>query len=213
VEAGGVVVAHGRRLPAVVLLFQAAKREILPLPLVFFCFFLFFLCFVYQWLSPLSSRFVSKNSLPGFKLPMFFPSSLYISFPLFLFSPSSLPFGSFFSLFGSFSPPSPLLPFACWCWVSIYKAKGVGALYCCAWGAGQRWVGWWAQLARHGAPDFSSSRCVGRRVFRRARSSQELMKRRSKTIYLPLLHIQGKEKEEQCCSKRHYSALFFSFSF
>jgi len=66
-------------------------------PLVFFSFFfLFFLCFVYQWLSPLSSRFVSKNSLPGFKLPVFFPSSLYISFPLFLFSLSSLPFGSFF---------------------------------------------------------------------------------------------------------------------
>jgi hypothetical protein len=27
---------------------------------------------------------------------------------------------------------------------------------------------------------------------------------------LPLLHVQGKEKGEQCRSKRHYSAFFFN---
>ena len=32
-EAGDGVVAHGRRLQATILLFQAAKRESLPLPL------------------------------------------------------------------------------------------------------------------------------------------------------------------------------------
>jgi len=43
-------------------------------------------------------------------------------------------------------------------------------------GAGQRRsVGHWAPLARRVAPDFSSSRCVGLRVFRRARESLEMM--------------------------------------
>jgi hypothetical protein len=44
VEAGGGVVAHGRWLQAATLLFQAAKREILPLPFsrVFFPILLFF---------------------------------------------------------------------------------------------------------------------------------------------------------------------------
>ena len=43
-------------------------------------------------------------------------------------------------------------------------------------GAGQRRsVGQWAPLARRVAPDFSSSRCVGLRVFRRARDSLEMM--------------------------------------
>ena len=51
VEAGGGVVAHGRRLQTVILLFPAAEREILPLPLSSIFFRSFFLCFVYQWLS------------------------------------------------------------------------------------------------------------------------------------------------------------------
>jgi hypothetical protein len=38
-------------------------------------------------------------------------------------------------------------------------------------------------------------------------------RRRSKTAYLPLLHVQRKEKEEQCRSKRNYSALFIYFYF
>jgi len=60
-----------------------------------------------------------------------------------------------------------------------------------------------------GALDFSSSRCVGLWVFCRANGSQELMKKEKKTAYLHLLHVQGKEKKEQCRSKRHCSALFF----
>jgi hypothetical protein len=32
---------------------------------------------------------------------------------------------------------------------------------------------------------------------------------KNKTFYLPLLHVQGKKKEEQCRSKQHCSALFF----
>ena len=67
-------------------------------------------------------------------------------------------------------------------------------------GAGQRWsVGQWAPLARRVAPDFSSSRCVGLRVFRRARESLEMMMKEAeekKTVSLPLLHVQGKEKGE-----------------
>jgi len=51
VEAGGGVMAHGRRLQAAMLLFQAAEREILPLPLSSIFFRSFFLCFVYQRLS------------------------------------------------------------------------------------------------------------------------------------------------------------------
>jgi hypothetical protein len=44
VEAGGGVVAHGRQLQEAALLFQAAEREILPLPFshVFFPILLFF---------------------------------------------------------------------------------------------------------------------------------------------------------------------------
>jgi hypothetical protein len=37
-------------------------------------------------------------------------------------------------------------------------------------------------------------------------------RRRSKTAYLPQQHVQKKEKEEQCRSKRHCSA-FFPFHF
>jgi hypothetical protein len=82
-------------------------------------------------------------------------------------------------------------------------------------GAGQRRsVGQWAPLARRVAPDFSSSRCVGLRVFCRARESLEMMMKEAeekKTVSLPLLHVQGKEKGEQCRSKRHCSALYFFY--
>ena len=95
VEPGGCVVAHGRQLQVAVLLFQAAEREVLALPLsssVLFFFFLFFRCQV-----------VSPFVLPVYfflKFPPLFQASPYsflplsILFPLFLFSPSSLPFSS-----------------------------------------------------------------------------------------------------------------------
>jgi hypothetical protein len=63
VEAGGGVVAHGRRLQAAALLFQATEREILPLPfssvsfplLSFFSGFPFILPVCFQLSSPVSS--------------------------------------------------------------------------------------------------------------------------------------------------------------
>ena len=143
VETGGGVVAHGRQLPAAVLLFRAAEREVTapPYSSVSFPLLLFFRCF------PLSSRFV------------FF----LISYPVSRFSFLSLCFGSslsilsvlslsviFFSSVCSLLPsvPSPL---------SSSRA-GVQSLFI-------------------GALDFSSSRCVGLRVFCRANGSQELMKK------------------------------------
>jgi len=136
-------------------------------------------------------RFLSFYSLCPLPLGLFFPlfglfSPLFCSFspltlivPLFYlsqslpclwFSPFFFFFGPFPFLFPSFSSLRSLFsllvpPLLCWRWVSIYRAKGEGALYCCAWGVGQHRVGWWARLARRGAPDFSSSRCVGLRAF------------------------------------------------
>jgi len=43
-----------------------------------------------------------------------------------------------------------------------------------------------------------------------ARGVHGLMKKEEKKC-LPLLHVQGKEKGEQCRSKRHYSTSFFFF--
>jgi hypothetical protein len=79
VETGGCVVAHGRRLPAAVLLFQAAEREVTapPFSSVSFPLLSFFSGFPF----PLSSRFVFFNFLPRFKLSFLslcFGSSLSI---------------------------------------------------------------------------------------------------------------------------------------
>jgi hypothetical protein len=38
---------------------------------------------------------------------------------------------------------------------------------------------------------------------------EELKRKKTKVFILPLLHVQGKKKEEQCRSKRHCFALFF----
>jgi len=57
VEAGGGVVAHGRRLQAAALLFQAAERESLPLPLSSSFSFFFLSLFRLPVVVPLSSRF------------------------------------------------------------------------------------------------------------------------------------------------------------
>jgi len=85
---------------------------------------------------------------------------LYLSLPYLQLSPFSFFFGSLSFLFFSFSSLRFLFFLfphsAYWRWVSIYRAKGAGALYCYAWGAGQRRVGWWARLAGHGSAGFSS---------------------------------------------------------
>jgi hypothetical protein len=64
-EAGGGVVAHGRRLQTVILLFPAAEREILPLPLssIFFSFFLSL--FRLPVVVSLSSRFCFLKNFPS----------------------------------------------------------------------------------------------------------------------------------------------------
>ena len=128
VEAGGGVVAHGRRLPAAALLFQAGVREILPLPFsyVFFHILLFFSGFpfilpvccqvpypvssfsflsvcIYQWFSfvrfVFSPRFVLYFTL--------FPLRLSSQFLLLLLPLSLVRSLSYPCLFG-FSPSGPL---------------------------------------------------------------------------------------------------------
>jgi len=116
VEAGGGVVAHERQLQVAVLLFQAAERErflLFPSPLVF----RFFLS-----LLSLSSGFsLCTPCLFFLKFPPLFQASPYsflplcISFPLFLFSPSSL---SFF-----------FVPW-CWRWVVFIGQRERGRPYC-----------------------------------------------------------------------------------
>ena len=90
VEAGGGVMAHGRRLQAAMLLFQAAEREILPLPLSSIFFVLSFsVSFTSGCPFVLSVLFFFfLISLPGFKLPLnlsflsLFRYSLFGHFPL-----------------------------------------------------------------------------------------------------------------------------------
>jgi len=113
VEAGGGVVAHGRRLQAAVLLFKRQRERdffLFPSPLVFSFFLSLFRLPV---VIPLSSRFCfKKTSLPGFKLPLTlsFISLFHFSLWLVLSSP----------LFFSF--------FACWRLGPIYRAKGAGGV-------------------------------------------------------------------------------------
>jgi len=63
-------------------------------------------------------------------------------------------------------------------------------------------------------PWFLIMRVCGAPGFGRACGVQGLMKKEeeNKSVYLPLLHVQGKEKEEQCRSKRHCSSLSLSVS-
>jgi hypothetical protein len=65
-------------------------------------------------------------------------------------------------------------------------------------GTGQRRsVGQWAPLARRVAPDFSSSRCVGPQVFRRARESLEMMMKEAeekKRFLFPCCTSRGRRK-------------------
>jgi len=124
VEAGGNVVAHGRQLQVAVLLFQAAKREVLSLPLSSNVSF-FFLFFRLPVVCPFVLPFFFLNSLPCFKLPrvlsflsLYFVSSLSILSVL-----SPFQFSFFFFLL-------------CWRWVVFIGQRERGCPYCCAWGAG-----------------------------------------------------------------------------
>jgi hypothetical protein len=86
VEAGGGVVAHGRRLQAAVLLFKRRRERdffLFPSPLVFL-FFSFSVSFIRGYPFVLLVLFFKKTSLPGFKLPLtlsflsLFPFSLWL---------------------------------------------------------------------------------------------------------------------------------------
>jgi len=116
VETGGCVVAHGRRLPAAVLLFQAAEREVTapPFSSVSFPLLSFFSGF------PLPSRFVLLISYP---VSSFSFLSLCSGSSLSILSVLSLSVRFFFSSvrspFSLFISPSP----ACWRSVSIYRGQ------------------------------------------------------------------------------------------
>jgi len=127
VEAGGCVVAHGRQLQAVVLLFQAAEREVTALPLsssVSFVF-LFFRCQVVSLFVLSALLFVSLSNPPLFRTSSYSFLPLSILFPVF----------SILSVL-SFFPPSLVLVLR----VVFIGKRGAGASlsppYCCSWRAG-----------------------------------------------------------------------------
>ena len=106
VEAGGSVVAHGRQLQAITLLFQAVEKtaHVLPLSSVLL---LFFCCISFSLYSGLGD--VSFQD-PTSSAPLFLFLTLTVHSPL----PLTVPLGRFFLFpFGSFSlssnPPVPLM--------------------------------------------------------------------------------------------------------
>jgi hypothetical protein len=66
----------------------------------------------------------------------------------------------------------------------------------------RRVIDLWAWLARSGSLGFLARHAVQREV-------AHLKKKNQPFFFLPLLHVQGRKKEEQCRSKRHRSDLFF----
>ena len=148
--------------------------------------------------------------------PVFFPS--LVRFPLFgscrsLFSfVNSLCLSPFFSLSSS--------SLACWrCGGVFIGQKGAGASllppYSSAWGAGlccpTTTPGWlangWGWQGAASLVFFHQESAWG--VWQAGGVSGST--RKEEKNYLPLLHVQGKEKGEQCRSKRHCSAPFFSY--
>jgi len=110
--------------------------------------------FVFPFLYPHSPSPVYGFSRFSFLFGMF--SSLrFVCFSLFLFYFSA----SFPSPFSFKKSPSLFLV------LGTVFIEQRGAACCCVWRAGQRRVGWWARLARRGAPDFSLSWCMGLRAF------------------------------------------------
>ena len=227
VEAGGGVLAHGRRLQAAALLLRttvlqsffkffyqlAAFPSYISVPLPFGSFSTLFGSFCF-----LSFFFSLCFSLLSFSL--FFRSSLVrVSFPLLsrsLFSFSSPPFFlPFLLLFGLFIEP-----------------KG-GAFYGCTWGARAAAVGRPFGCSCRGSASCFLGRCAAggrpvssvggptawgfglvRRVVQRERGNafcffRKRNNQRKPFFFPPVLHVQGRKKEEQCRSKRHRSVFFF----
>jgi hypothetical protein len=97
VEVGGGVVAQGRHLQAVVLLFQAAEREVPALPLFSSVSFFLSLLLLSNGFSLFYSLFIFLlNSLPCFELPRILSFLSQFCFLPFLSSSSSLSFDYIF---------------------------------------------------------------------------------------------------------------------
>jgi len=226
VEAGGGVVAHGRQLQAAVLLFQAAEREIPALPFSGYFSFSFCSCLCVCFSTPVpllvsvSSLSLISHSpsplsltvpLPCFQLPHFLSFFFFQSLSFSFFSFSSLR-SLFFSLSSScvlalggiYGQRERGVPIA-----ALLLRMGSRALLPCH---GVGLAGQWAWLAGRGSPGLSSWGCVGLRVWQSTRGGRwawRIKEEKNKSFFLPLLRVQGKKKAEQCCSKRHRSALFF----
>jgi hypothetical protein len=241
VEAGGSVVTHGRQLQAAVLLFQVTEREIpaLPFSSIFFSpsstTFPFLFVLVYVCFFQLPFLFLFRYSLSPLALPVLLlylsqtlsPISSFPIFFLFFFSFGPFPFRSFLSLLSILSFLSLSVPLSCVLALGgIYREKGAGASllppYCCAWGAGfccpatvpgwlasgRGWQGATPPVPHHeGAWGFWFWQSTWHEGV-----NEERRRKKNKTCYLPLLHVQGKNKEEQCRLKRHYSVLIFFFN-
>jgi len=148
--------------------------------------------------------------------PVFFPS--LVRFPLFGSCPSLFSFVNSLCLSPFFSLSRPL---ACWrCGGVFIGQKGAGASllppYSSAWGVGlccpataPGWLanGWGWQGAT--SLVFLIMRVHEGRLWQAGGVSGST--RKEEKNYLPLLHVQGKEKGEQCRSKRHCSAPFFFY--
>jgi len=163
--------------------------------------------------SPFASLGLSFD-IPGFRFLLFrFLLSQHCWFlslgfpPRFLpFSPPPLlPFGSLFIGAGGAGSTLPR-PIAAHAW-------GARLLHCCGAGRGGQW-----RRRLRGTTSLSAHheevRVASGFGFNRARGERERgrnKRKRTKTS-LPLLRVQGKKKEEQCCLKRHcfvFPLLFF----
>jgi len=149
-----------------------------------------------------------------YSLPLSFSFSVhsFLSFPLFF-------------LCLSLSPP--LLPLACWrCGgVFIGQKEAEASLlppYSSAWGAGlcypattPGWLanGWgWqgaAPLFFFFIPIMRVHKGLVLAGMREERDATKIKEKKQNLFFLPLLHVQGKKKKEQCRSKRHRSDPFF----
>ena len=184
---------------------------------VYVCVFQLPFLFLFRYRpSPLSLTvpllYLSQSLSPVSSFPFFFLFFFFRSLSFSLFSFSSLR-----SLFCSLSS-SCMLALG-----GIYRVKGAGASllppYCRAWGAGiccpATTSGWLASGRgwQGAAPPVSHHEGAWGFRFGRARGEgdghEELKKKKTKVSFFPCCASRGKKKAEQCCSKRHRSALFF----
>jgi hypothetical protein len=206
VEAGGGVVAHERQL-------QAVARLDCSLPLVFR---FTFSSLPYQ-ASSLSTLpvYILLNSLPCFKLPCILSFLSLCS----LFSRSNFsPLLNSHSASPCFKLPPP--PFLLVLGAIFIGQRESGRPYCYAWRAwlycpamvpgwlasGCGWQGATPSVSHHErAWGFGSWQSM------REERDSKIKEKKTKIFFLPLLHVQGKKKEEQYRSKQHSSVLFYIY--